>query len=64
MPANALIWVGLICCLTALGIQIFPNAAFQAGVDVGAAWLVFGFGVFLIVIATAIGLARGDAQKR
>ncbi len=62
MAVNKLIWVGLICCLTALMIQVFPEAAFRMGADVKASWLVFGFGVFLILIATFTGMngRRGD----
>jgi len=59
MGVNKLIWVGLICCLAALTIQLFPEAAFQLGADVKASWLVFVFGLFLIVIATfASGAGR------
>ena len=57
MALNKLIWVGLICCLAALSIQVFPNAAFRMGVDVNASWMVFGFGVFLILMSTLISLA-------
>ncbi len=56
MALNKLIWVGLICCLTALAIQVFPNAAFRIGVDVGASWVVFGFGIFLILMSTLISV--------
>ena len=52
MAVNKLIWVGLCCCLTALIIQVFPEAAFRIGADVKASWMVFSFGLFLIVIAT------------
>ncbi|MEM9619432.1 MAG: hypothetical protein AAFX54_13335 [Pseudomonadota bacterium] len=59
MAVNKLIWVGLACCLAALTIQVFPEAAFRMGADVKASWLVFGFGLFLIVIATfASGTGR------
>lgn len=56
MAANTLIWVGLICCLIALAIQVFPNAAFSLGADVSASWLVFGFGVFLIAVSVIISI--------
>ena len=52
MAVNKLIWVGLTCCLTALLIQVFPDAAFRMGAEVKASWMVFSFGLFLIVIAT------------
>lgn len=56
MAFNKLIWVGLFCCLSALAIQVFPNAAFQMGVDVNASWMVFGFGVFLILMSALINM--------
>lgn len=51
MPFQMLVWVGLFCCLGALAIQVFPDAAFRLRVDAGASWLVFGFGVFLIALS-------------
>ena len=48
---NSLIWTGLACCLAALGLQLFPDLAFRIGAEPAAAWLVFGFGVFLMLIA-------------
>lgn len=57
MAANTLIWVGLSCCLIALAIQVFPNAAFSMGADVSASWLVFGFGAFLIAASVIISLS-------
>jgi len=59
MAAQRLISVGLVCCLTALIVQMFPNLAFRAGVDVEASWRVFGFGVFLIVASVAASAAGG-----
>jgi len=64
MSINTLNWVGLVCCLTALAIQVFPDAAFRAGVNVSAAWLVFGFGVFLILMAAVISLTRPERGNR
>ena len=55
MAVNKLIWVGLLCCLGALLIQVFPEAAFRLGADLKASWLMFGFGIFLILIATFAG---------
>ena len=65
LAANTLIWVGLSCCLIALAIQVFPNAAFQMGVDVGASWRVFGFGVFLIAVSVLLNLSEknGSAER-
>lgn len=56
MAAEELVWVGLVCCLAALVIQVFPDAAFRIGVDVGASWLVFGFGVFLLLMSALLNL--------
>ena len=64
MPAEKLIWIGLICCLSALAIAIFPDAAYRFGVDIGASWLVFGFGVFLIITSTLISLTHIGCNKR
>jgi len=61
--ANNLVWIGLLCCLSALGVRIFPAAAFDMGVDIGAAWLLFGFGMFLIVIAALIATAGRKSCK-
>ncbi len=65
MTINNLVWVGLCCCLAALMIQVFPDAAFRIGVDVGASWRVFGFGVFLIVVSAvmSIGARRCDHRR-
>ena len=52
--------VGLFSCLTALAIQLFPNAAFSIGIDMDAVWLLFGFGVFLIIMAAL--MARGTRE--
>ncbi len=61
MAVNKLIWVGLVCCLAALLVQVFPDAAFQMGADIKASWMVFSFGLFLIIIATfANGRGRHD----
>lgn len=63
MATNNLIWIGLFCCLAALTVQMFPEAAFRLGVDVGASWLVFGFGVFLILVAAFVAASsRGDRR--
>jgi len=63
MAIEKLIWVGLTCCLAALGMQVFPNAAFSAGINVNSAWLVFGFGVFLILISAFIALTGGRGAQ-
>jgi hypothetical protein len=64
MAMNKLIWVGLLSCLAALAIQVFPEAAFRIGADVKASWLVFGFGVFLILTATLTGISGRRGDKR
>ena len=60
--SNMLITTGLGCCLTALAIQLFPDAAFRMGADPAASWLVFGFGVFLI-LAGALIASSGRRAK-
>ena len=54
MGVISLVWVGLICCLAALAVQIFPRAAFQAGADPAAAWFLFGFGIFLMIVSAVM----------
>ncbi|MEK7266056.1 MAG: hypothetical protein AAB227_08155 [Pseudomonadota bacterium] len=58
MTTGQLLWAGLACCIASLFVQLFPTAAYALGVDLGATWRLFGFGVFLIAIAslmTAVG---------
>ena len=59
--SNMLITTGLACCLAALGLQLFPDAAFRIGADPAASWLVFGFGVFLILAGSLI--ATGGRRR-
>ena len=61
--SNLLITTGLSCCIAALGLQLFPDAAFRMGADTAASWLVFGFGVFLI-LAGAVIAAGGTSRGR
>ncbi|VAW05502.1 hypothetical protein MNBD_ALPHA05-170 [hydrothermal vent metagenome] len=63
MSMNNAFWVGLGCCLAALAIQVFPGAAFRIGVNVSAAWLVFGFGVFLILMSAALSVTQDGPKK-
>ena len=61
---NTLLWTGLLCCLGALLLQLFPGIAFRIGAEPAAAWLVFGFGVFLMILAAmAASGARGAPRK-
>ena len=59
---NLLMTTGLASCLSALAIQLFPDAAFRLGADPAAAWLVFAFGVFLIIAGAAI--TRSDRRLK
>jgi hypothetical protein len=62
MTTGQLLCAGLACCIASLCVQLFPAAAYALGVDLGATWRLFGFGVFLIAIAslmTAIGARSG-----
>ncbi len=62
MTTGQLLWAGIACCIASLCVQLFPAAAYALGVDLGATWRLFGFGVFLIAIAslmTAIGARSG-----
>ena len=63
MAFQKLVWVGLACCLVALAIQVFPQAAFHAGADARASWLVFVFGIFLIAIAAITIRSSGPRER-
>lgn len=52
--SNMLISTGLASCLGALAVRLFPDAAFALGADPAASWLLFGFGIFLILAGAAI----------
>ena len=64
MSAGRLVWVGLFCCILALSAQLFPSLAFQAGADPIATWYLFGFGIFLILMATFIAIALSGCGKK
>ncbi|MEZ5921034.1 MAG: hypothetical protein R3C60_06735 [Parvularculaceae bacterium] len=51
MKPGYLAVTGLICCVIALVIQLFPWLAYSLGVDMAASWRLFGFGLFLIAIS-------------
>ncbi|MEM9494933.1 MAG: hypothetical protein AAGA09_02925 [Pseudomonadota bacterium] len=63
MAAGGLMWVGLLCCLGALWVKLFPEPAFAAGADPSAAWLVFVFGVFLMVLSSYVTVAIGRRAR-
>ncbi len=63
MTTGQLLWAGLACCLVSLGVQLFPEAAFAIGVDLGATWRLFGFGVFLIAMASLMTAAGGRSGR-
>ena len=59
MTTGHLLGAGLACCLVALAVQLFPGPAFEMGVDLAATWRLFGFGLFLIAIASLTSAAGG-----
>ncbi len=63
MTANGLLWVGLISCIGALLTLLFREAAFRLGADAGAAWLLFGFGVFLILTSAFVTVSTGQTGE-
>lgn len=63
MTTGQLLWAGLACCIVALSVQLFPAAAYALGVDPGATWRLFGFGVFLIAIASLIAAVGGRTGR-
>lgn len=63
MTTGQLLWAGLFCCIVALAIQLFPAATYALGVDLGASWRLFGFGVFLISVATLLAASGGRRDR-
>lgn len=64
MAASNLLWTGVACCLGALLINLFPALSYGLGMEPGAAWQVFAFGFFLIVLAAVLGgAARGKSGQ-
>lgn len=51
-----ILWVGLACCLIALFAGLFPRLSFDLGISANGAWMLFSFGLFLIVASTAVAL--------
>jgi hypothetical protein len=49
-----LIWIGVICCIGALALNLFPALVLDLQMDRNGAWLFFGFGMFLILVGIAI----------
>jgi len=64
MTTGQLLGTGLACCVVALSAQLFPDAALAVGVDIGATWRLFGFGVFLIAVAALMGAREGRDRER
>ncbi|MAW78830.1 MAG: hypothetical protein CMI63_01225 [Parvularcula sp.] len=61
---NSLLWTGLLCCLGALLLQLFPGLAFRIGAEPAAAWLVFGFGVFLMILAAMLASGGRPSPRK
>jgi hypothetical protein len=49
-----LIWIGVACCIGALGLNLFPALVYELGMDRVGAWSFFGFGLFLILMGTLL----------
>ncbi|HNR76300.1 MAG TPA: hypothetical protein PKM48_04170 [Parvularculaceae bacterium] len=63
MTTGQLLWAGLASCIVSLAVQLFPAAADALGVDLGAAWRLFGFGLFLIAIASFMAAIGGRTGR-
>ncbi len=63
MTTGQLLWAGVACCIAALIVQLFPEAAYRFGVDLDATWRLFGFGVFLISVATLLAAIGGRTGR-
>lgn len=62
MTTGQMLWAGLCCSVASLVIQLFPGAAFALGVDVGATWRLFAFGIFLIAVAFLAASTAGGRR--
>lgn len=60
---NTLVWTGLFCCLAALSLQLFPGVAFSIGAEPAAAWLVFAFGLFLMLVAGMVASGGRETSR-
>lgn len=63
MTTGQLLWAGLVCCIVALCAQLFPFAADAIGVDLGASWRLFAFGIFLIAVASMLSAVGGRSGR-
>lgn len=63
MAAGKLMWIGVLCCLGALLVNLFPESAFDAGMQPDRAWAMFGFGLFLIVLSVIFGRGSNGAHR-
>lgn len=63
MTTGQLLWAGIGCCIASLAVQLFPAAALAFGVDIGATWRLFGFGLFLIAMASLLTAAGGRSGR-
>jgi len=64
MAFDKLIWIGLFCCIGALLVNLFPKLTFDLGMNPGGTWMLFSFGLFLIVTSVAVAIkGRGPDQQ-
>lgn len=63
MANGKVMWTGLVCCVAAILVKMFPSVAFSLGVDLPSAWLLFAFGVFLIVTAMVLSRKGGAGER-
>ncbi|MCB2113346.1 MAG: hypothetical protein KDD85_07330 [Parvularculaceae bacterium] len=63
MTTVRILWTGLACCIVSLAAQLFPLAAGSIGVDPGAVWRLFGFGLFLVAIAALMTALIGRSGR-
>ncbi|GAB4523885.1 MAG: hypothetical protein Kow00133_11990 [Amphiplicatus sp.] len=64
MPATALLWTGLFCCVGAIVLKLFPAFAFAAGAAPEGIWILLAFGLTLVMLATLLSLRRGGNGAR
>ncbi|MEL6359488.1 MAG: hypothetical protein AAFR21_00280 [Pseudomonadota bacterium] len=63
MLSSKLTWTGIVCCLSALLINLSPGLSTKVGIDVEAIQPVFVFGVFLILAGLALAAILPNGSR-
>lgn len=63
MAFNKLVWIGLFCCIAGLLVNLFPRLTFELGMNPAGAWVLFAFGVFLILASAAVAMKSERSDR-